>query len=324
MYVLARDDTLRFTPAGMQLKAAADSDSRTDFAWIGTNLMLRCRLVGTTGRRARRAPHDTSDLLPYWLVLAAALELEGLWQSELFRVLAGVFQVADAPAAIQQIRDARAGDIDILSLPDLATPGAAYNSLNQVAVKAGLNQLTLTKNSRPSPYEPGKNENFWSVPSAFRPIVELALGGPPVDSSECSIASASWIGRMPKAPMYADEQAHFDAVGAAVPSLTEAQLAAASPASQVPTATLGADLVHLLTLGVHYDRTGPLGFEGPISTLCVLARDSRIILYDDLVNTYIVEDKILKSSTRVGVTVRRARPITNPDYVQSLFEGATP
>lgn len=321
LHVTPRGDTLQFTPAGRQLKVAADAGNQTEFAWIGTNLILRYRLIGITGRRPRPSPHDTSDVLPYWLVLAAALELGGLWEKELFRVLAGVFRVADAPAAIQKIRDARAGSFDILSLPNLATPGAAYNSLNQVAVKAGLSHLTLLKDSRPSPYEDGEDENFWAISPVFRPIVELALGGPPVTSSACSVASASWIDRMPKAPNYGDERLHFEAVGTAVPTLADAQLAATSPSGHAPTANLGADLVHLLTVGTHCVREAPLTIHGPTLTLCVLARGSRLVLDDDVSRTYIVEDKTLVSGSQVRVTVRPARPITNPNYVRSLFEG---
>jgi hypothetical protein len=52
-----------------------------------------------------------------------------------------------------------------------------------------------------------------------------------------------------------------------------------------------------------------------------LATGSRIVVDDDLAFTYLVEDKTLTSGSQVRVTVRRARPVTNADYVRSLFEG---
>lgn len=321
LYLISRDDTIQITPGGRQLKAAADAGNEREFAWIGTNLLVRYRLRGTTGRRPRKAPHDTSDLMPYWLVLAAALELDGLWQTELFRIIAGVFNLADAPAAIDRIRSSREGTFNPMALPNLATPGAAYNALNQVAVKAGLNQMTLVKGPRPSPYDVGTQENYWRVPDGYRPIVELALGGTSTPANGCSIAPTSWIERMPSAPLYEDEQAHFTAVGAPVTPLADAEHAASTAEVRAPTAIFGTEQVHLLTVGKHCSRPDSFTIEGATATLCVLAKDRRIVLNEDLSYTYLVKGKTLLFGPQVRVHLQRARPIQNAAYVRTLFEG---
>src|SRR5699024_2006103 len=130
-------------------------------------------------------------------------------------------------------------------------------------------------------------ENFWRIPADFRPIVELALGGPAANASECSIAAAGWIGRMPKAPLYSDEEAHFAAVGASVPPLLQAQQSASTPVVRAPTGRLGADRVYLLTVGTHCTRPEPLAIEGAIATLCALPKGGRVVLHEDLASTYL-------------------------------------
>ena len=280
------------------------------------------RRGGEPGRGAHGVEFDQSDLLLYWFLHAALVELDGLWHHELFRVVAHVFRRADAQPAVDLVRQLRSGraDINHHADPSGGQSGGVYNSLNQVLVHGSLNHMLFTRSREDSPYLPGTKENWWHLRDQFRDLIELALGGqgPPLPAG-CA-ARASLMQRMPGAPSHADEQAYFDYMGAAVTPLAEAQAHAAANAA--PVADVEGLAVFLLSEGVHFTRLDANRIVGPVHALCVLAEERRVIVSDDLERTYMVEHKEL-TGTEVLVRLRGARPIIDGDYVSSLFGGGT-
>lgn len=315
LYVLAGEDEVHQTPGGQQLSTAAEQDDDREFAWVGLSLLLRYPLRGN-GRRSRGNDFDQSDLLLYWFLLASLVELEGIWQSELSRLLCGVFQRSEAPAAIEKIQACRTGADDLLRYPD-PTDGnyGVYNNLNQVMVHGSLNHMLFTSSKEDSPYVLGEKENRWSVTDEYRDIMELALGGQAA-SLPSGCAALPLSDRMPQALGPAGEQEFFDSLGATVPDLAVAEQQARSSAA--PTSVYGGETVYLLSAGRHFTRVDSAHILGPVHLLCVLKKNQRVIVDDELGFTYIVEDKTLDRG-KVSVRLRQARPIKNRAYVLELF-----
>jgi hypothetical protein len=319
LYVLTSTDRVVLTPGGKQLLAAASARDQREFAWIGLNLLLRYPLRGKTGRRPRDLDHQGSDLLPYWFFHAAMLELDGLSQHEMFRVVGQIFKRADGPGAIDRVRAGRTNPSTIAQLQDPTggRSGAVYNALNQVLVAGGLNHMVLTSSMEPSTYSPGTNENFWRYRGGFREIVELALGAGTSLPSGCA-SGVRLTARMPAARGFPDEEAYFEYAGAAVTPLPEAL--AASLVAPAPSVQYGGESVRLLTAGKHFTRVDADHIVGPVQSLCVLSLERRVLVSDDLAVTHMVENKELLGGDRVQVRLRRARPVLDLAYVQSLFE----
>lgn len=320
LYVLSATDDIVVTPGGHQLVKAAQAADEREFAWIGLNLLLRYPLRGKAGRRSRGDDFDRSDLLLYWFLHAALVELDGFWQQELFRVLAGVFRRKEAQPAIDLIRRFRSGETDIHHHPDPSggKTGGIYNALNQVLVHGSLNHMLFTSSREPSRYFNDTRENWWYVRNEYRDLIELALGGQVEPLPAGCASQASLMQRMPAAPNPSDEQSYFAYVGAPVIPLAEAQAQAA--ASAAPTVEYGGEAVFLLSQGLHYTRRDSQYIVGPVHALCVLAEERRVIVSDDLSRTFMVEHKELTGS-EVVIRLRPARPILDEDYVSALFSG---
>jgi hypothetical protein len=322
VYVLAGSDSVTITPGGHQLVAATDANNDREFAWVALNLVLRYPARGEPGRGAHGVEFDQADLLLYWFLHAALVELDGFWHHELFRVLAHIFRRAEAQPAVDLVRQLRSGPADINHHPDPSggQSGGVYNSLNQVLVHGSLNHMLFTRSKEDSQYFPGTKENWWHLRDEFRDLIELALGGqgPPLPAG-CA-TQTSLMQRMPGAPSHADELAYFDYIGAAVTPLAEAQAHAAANAA--PVADVEGVTVFLLSEGVHFTRLDANRILGPVHALCVLAEERRVIVSDRLERTYMVEHKELTGS-EVVIRLRGARPIIDCDYVSSLFGGAT-
>lgn len=319
LYVLSSDDNVVATPGGRQLLAAAAAGDDREFAWIGLNLLLRFPLRGTSGRRSRGAAFEQSDLLLYWFLHAARIELDGLWHSEVFRVLSQVFQRSDAQAAIDLVRHLRIQRVDMADHgdPSGGRRSGVYNVLNQVLVQGGLNHMLLTSSPEDSPYF-DERENWWFLQDEFRDIVELALGGQAQPLPAGCATQASLMQRMPAAPNFSDEQSYFDYLGADVTPLAKVQ--AHAEANAAPLADVEGVTVFLLTEGEHFTRRDANHIVGPVHALCVLADERRVIVSDDLERTHMVEHKEL-AGNEVVVRLRAARPIIDRDYVEALFGG---
>ncbi len=320
LYVLSGTDDVVITSGGHQLIAAAAADDEREFAWVGLNLLLRYPLRGKAGRRSRGEGFDRSDLLLYWFLHAALVELDGFWQQELFRSLAHVFRRQDAASAVDLVREFRSGSADIQHHPDpsSARTGGVYNALNQVLVHGSLNHMLFTSTKEDSRYFPGTRENWWYLRDEFRDLIELALGGQVQPLPAGCATQASLMQRMPSAPSPPDEQTYFDYVGAEVPSLANAQ--ASAEAAAAPIVEYGGEVVFLLTEGRHFTRVDDRQIVGPVHALCVLALERRVIVSDDLQRTCMVEHKEL-TGNEIVVRLRPARPILDHDYVAALFGG---
>jgi hypothetical protein len=314
LYVVSGSDTITITPAGHQFREAAEAGRQQEFAWIGLTLLFRYPLRGARGRR--RGRHQDSDLLLYWFLYAAMRELgDYFWWTEMERVLCQVFRRDEAEAAISKIMAMRAHSVkpEDLPLPVTDKHGKFYNSLNQVAVQAGLNHFTLGKTNDEEYYEPGQKERRHWILKQWIPVVELAFGGS-ATSLDCDAASR-YIARMPKAPIFGDERQYFDYLGAKVATANTAQ------GTSLPQAPFEGGLVVVLTEGTHYERRSDLLIVGQLALLCSLGRGQRLVLSHDLEWSYIVLDKTRIGSNELGITIRRGRPISNSERFRPFLGG---
>lgn len=306
LYVLSGTDDVVITPGGRQLVNAAHTKDERLFAWIGLNLILRYPLRGKATRHSKGPEFDQSDLLLYWFLNAALVELDGFWHSELFRILSKVFRRADAQAAIDLVRQLRNGSEDIYRHPDPSDgkTGGVYNALNQVMVHGSLNHMLFTSVADDSPYFTDAHENRWHHLNKFRDLIELSLVVRlPPDSTTCS-GLGTLIQRMPAAPYFSDEEKYFSYAGAAVVPLADAQAQAHGAAA--PAVNYNEEPVFLLTADRHFTRISATDLSGPIRSLCVLAEGQRVLVSDELGFTYMVEHKQLVGD-QVRIHLRRAR-----------------
>lgn len=329
LYVLTGDDTIRVTPAGLQLREAGLSGDAEEYAWIGLTCLLRYPFAGP--RKVRGDVFDQSDLLPYWCLFALMRELDDhFWWSELTHVISRVFWVVEASTALNEIRSLRTGGLEMDNVPAppaLDTP-AFYNNLNQVVVHAGLNYQLLGNAKTLSPY--GLEERrHWILPERT-PLIDSGLGAS--DGPECE-TSARFIERMPRAPQFdGDEDAYFAYMGARVPPVRSRRTPSllehaarygwdgdSEPQVPIPTAAVDGVPVSILQVGVHYSwERGAL--YGPLSVLCVLSRGQRLILSHNPTWSYIVTDKNRVDATLIRVDVRPGKPIVDVGPVLPFLE----
>ena len=319
VYVISRSNTITVTPAGKQFYDAAERNDSNDFVWIGLNLLFRYPLQGPPRGRSKSAAHSESDLLPYRFLHSAMRDLGGyFWWTELERVLCRVFSTSTARAAVDAIHHLRAhaSDVEDYSLPVDRRKGAFYNSLNQVANHAGMNHLVFEQDNEGSHYGLNERRRRHYFNRDYLSLVSTALGDA-TSLTDCDV-SAMYVDRLPTAPVFTDEQAYFDYLGAVVPNLT-APGAAATPEA----ITVAGDTVFVLRSGEHFesvfvgDRERVL--QGNTHTLCRVARSHRVILSTDLNWTYLVVGKDLVGPTGVRLSLRRARPITNIEPIETLL-----
>ena len=314
LYVESRSNRITITPAGSQLREAADRDDQSEFAWIGLNLLLRYPLRGP--RRPKSEAHSDSDLLLYRFWYAALLDLDGyIWWTELERILCRVFHTNEGMDAIEDIRILRANPdfIGQVNLPATQRQGAFYNSLNQVAVHAGMNHLLLGGEDAECPYGVTEPKRKHFIRRDWLGMIRRALssnGG----SDQCATGGSA-IARLPAAPILRDENAYFEYLGARVTPMS------ATVDSSLSAVDLQGERVFMLSIGRHYELQSDTVITGPVATLCQLARGQRIILSHDERWTYLVEAKDLVDANHVSIRVRRARPITNIDVIRSLQGG---
>lgn len=311
LYVESRSNRISITLAGQQIREAADRNDQNEFAWIGLNLLFRYPLRGP--RRPKSEAHRDSDLLLYRFWYAALLDLGGyIWWTELERILCRVFKTNEGIDAIEDVRILRANPdlIQQVNLPTSQRQGAFYNSLNQVAVHAGMNHLLLGSEDAECPYGVTEPRRKHCVRREWLGMIRRALSNNG-ESDDCSTGGSA-IARLPAAPILPDENAYFEYLGARVTPM------AATVAALPPTIDLKGERVFLLTIGVHYERESEVLINGPVAALCQLARGQRVILSHDERWTYFVEMKDLIDANNVRVRVRQARPITNIDVIRSL------
>jgi hypothetical protein len=320
LYVISRSNTISVTPAGRQFYAAAKQDNRQQFAWIGLNLLFRRPLRGTPRDRSRTAAHRDSDLLLYRFLYAAMRDLgDYFWWSELERILCRVFSTSQAQAAVRAVKDLRADPSKLTTylLPVQNREGAFYNSLNQVAVHAGMNHFVLQKDNRSEYYGPDESKRRHLIKREYLSVVSAALGDSTLPT-ECG-ASASYVDRLPTAPSFLDEQSYFDYLGASVPDLVSAG------DENAPRRITDGDGTVFILGPAQFDRasiaaTEPC-VEGKMATFCRIARGHRVILSIDLQWTYRVVGKEQVDQYTVRLLLRRSRPIVKQEPIQILLGG---
>jgi hypothetical protein len=318
LYVLEGSDEIRITPAGRQFKDAAESGDEMRWAWVGLNLILRYPLRGPRG--SRRGAQAASDLLPYWYLYAAARDLNDyIWFPEIERVIATVFGREQAGAGITLVKRLRAREIDIQSLP-LPAPrrrGQFYNSLNQVPNHASLGYMLMNKVSAVAHYDEPLGERRHELIPRWIRYVDLALGGTvqPGIGVDCE-RSGSFVERMPSAPDFAgDEEAYFAYLGAEI-----TPLGLSGPVGvELREMRFGQGTVVVLRPGSHYDVRGEGLIVGALGVLCRLGIEQRVILAHDLARTYKVLGKQREPDGRIAVSVRRARPISDPSPIEQFL-----
>ncbi len=311
LYVESRSNRITITPAGIQLREAAERNDRNEFAWIGLNLLLRYPLRGP--RRPKSDAHKDSDLLLYRFWYAALLDLDGyIWWTELERILCRVFQTSQTTDAINDIRTLRmnpelASHID---LPVAQRAGAFYNSLNQVAVHAGMNHLILGSDDVECPYGVTEPKRRHFIKHDWLGMVRKALSNNG-QSEQCSTGGLA-IARLPAAPDLTSEREYFDYLGALVPPMET------NIASMLASVQFQGERVLFLSLDKHYQVLNDDTIMGAVASLCQLARGQRIILSHDEHWTHLVQGKELIDASTVKIRIRRARPISNFQVIRML------
>ena len=319
LYVISRSNTITITPAGKQFHDAAEQKNEQDFVWTGLNLLFRYPVQGPPRVRSKSAAHSDADILPYRFLHSAMRDLgDYFWWTELERILCRVFSTSAARPAIDAVRHLRANpsELEGYQLPVDKRKGAFYNSLNQVANHAGMNHLVLEQDNESEHYGPNESRRRHLIKRDYLSLVSVALGDS-TSLTNCGV-SAMYVDRLPTAPAFTEEQAYFDYLGAAVPSLT------AAGATATPKAVaLGGDTVFILKSGEHFESVSVDDRErvvqGKTLTLCRLARNHRVILSTDVNWTYLVVGKDLAGPNTVRLSLRRARPITNMEPIETLF-----
>ena len=321
LYVISRSNTITITPAGKQFYEAAEQRNERNFVWIGLNLLFRYPVQGPPRGRSKSAAHIGADVLPYRFLHSAMRDLgDYFWWTELERVLCRVFSTSSARPAIDAVRHIREhpSEVEGYPLPVDKREGAFYNYLNQVANHAGMNHLVLRQDNDGEHYGPTESRRRHLINRDYLSLVSVALGGS-MSSSDCD-ASASFVDRLPTAPVFTEEQSYFDYLGAAVPSLS------AVGAAAIPEAVaLGGDTVFVLKSSEHFETVFVGDRErvvkGQSLTLCRIARNHRVILSTDVNWTYLVVGKDIVGPTTVTLSLRRARPIINMEPIEILFGG---
>lgn len=321
LYVISHSNKITITPAGRQFHDAAEQNNKQDFVWIGLNLLFRYPLQGPPRGRSKSVAHSKADILPYRFLYSAMRDLgDYFWWSELERVLCRVFLTSAARPAMDVIRQLRASpsELERYSLPVDRRKGAFYNSLNQVANHAGMNHLVLEQDNKGEHYGPNESRRRHLIKRDYLSLVSLALGDS-TSLADCD-ASAMFVDRLPTSPAFTDEQSYFDYLGEAVPNLSDAATTSAPEA-----VALGGDSVFVLKSGEHFESVSVEDrqriVEGKTFTLCQIARSHRVILSTDVNWTYLVVGKDLVGPTTVRLSLRRARPITNIEPIETLFGG---
>jgi hypothetical protein len=318
LYVLTATDQVVITPAGHQLLQAADTDDQQQFAWIGINLLMRFPLQGPP--RARVTSNVSSDFPIYNFIYSAFAELQNvIWFEELVRVLAGVTNIAAAQAAIEKIRELRAGTDNFDSYPPMPDlEGAYYNSMNQVINHVGLGGLIVDSARGGSPYANSSLDRKNILRSSFSELVRLAIGqhGDEAQIGDDCVVVDQFIGRMPTVPIFNDELSYFRYLGAAVPDLEEAR---GQVQKSLPQVLFGQENVSVLTESVHYALEGTT-IAGQVAVLCRIARGQRLILSHDTEWTYKVRDKARVDDGRIAISISRSKPISSPEALQPYFE----
>lgn len=311
LYVESRSNRITVTQAGIQLREAADREDQKEFAWIGLNLLLRYPLKGP--RRPKSETHRDSDLLLYRFWYSALLDLDGyIWWTELERVLCRVFQTQEALDAVEDIRTLRLnpGLLNQVKLPVAQRQGAFYNSLNQVAVHAGMNHLLLGTEDLESPYGVIESKRKQFIRSDWAGMIRSAMSNNGI-SDQCATGGNA-IARLPTSPKFSDEIEYFTYLGASVPAqLTQT----GSPLASV---LLQGEKVFFLSERLTYQVVDASHITGPVASLCQLARGQRIVLSHDERWTYLVENKELIDAHNVKISIRRARPISNIETIKTL------
>ncbi len=311
LYVESRSNKVTITPAGIQLRESAERNEGNEFAWIGLNLLLRFPLRGP--RRPKSEAHRGSDLLLYRFWYAALLDLDGyIWWTELERILCRVFQTDEAIDAIEDVRTMRNHPdyVAKVALPVTQRQGAFYNSLNQVAVHAGMNHLLLGSEDIECPYGVTEPKRKQFIHRNWLGMIRNALshnGG----SDHCATGGSA-TARLPAAPQFSDENDYFSYMGAQVAPMS-------SQAIPLRTVAVQGERVFFLKEGDDYTLDSDGAISGPVASLCQLARGQRIILSHDEQWTHLVEVKNLIDTYRVKIGHRRARPISNIEIIRSML-----
>ncbi|MGS1005426.1 hypothetical protein [Burkholderia glumae] len=315
LYVESRSNHITITPAGVQLREAADRDDKDEFAWIGLNLLLRYPLRGP--RRPKSEAHRDSDLLLYRFFYSAILDLDDyVWWTEIERILCRVFSTHEALDAVKDVRMLRNNPelLGRLDMPATQRKGAFYNSLNQVTVHAGMNHLLLGVEEFECPYGVTEPKRRHSVRKDWLGMVRGALSNTGV-SNQCETGGAA-VARLPAAPVFDNENEYFDYLGAPVAPMKS------NIAAPLASLVLQGERVFFLSEGSEYCVLDGIDIAGPVAYLCQLGRGQRIILSHDERWTYLVEEKHLLDAKVVRIYLRRARPISNIGAIRKLIGDA--
>lgn len=310
------DEVIR-TVGGNQFVEAAVAGEMERWAWVALNLLLRYPLRGPRGNR--RGAIADSDILPFWFLYAALLDLDDtLWFAEVERVIPSAVLRTQAQSTVEKIAQLRLKPslIEEVLLPyDRSSKSAHYNSLNQLTNNGSLGKLTISHERSEPIYSVENGERLHRLVPTWKSLVEDALGGASEGSDHCDFAD-TWISRMPAAPPRpTNEEDYFSYLGAQVPGRSEVA------AAKLPSHGEASDRVLVLSKGTHYKLQSVERIVGPASFLCQVAIDQRVVLSHNLEYTYLVREKARQTAGEVVCMVQRARPISDPRVFVPYIQG---
>lgn len=316
LYVVSRSNRITITSGGRQLFEAAKKEDKFAFGWIGLNLLMRYPLHGP--RAGRRGAHRLSDIFLYRLFHALLLELDNeLWWSELERIACRIFHDTEIAPALEDLKQLRASPSRIGEIDRAREQrrGGFYNSLNQVANHAGMNDLIVSSTRENSPYKKHESDcmnRVLRINKEWFPYVTKALRADG-DLNICAQLKA-YTEALPVYKPFDSEEEYFDFVGAEV---EDYKTAGSDTLKNV--SVNGVNAV-ILEDSKHYKSIAANRIVGPQSSLCQLILGQVLIITGDRYWTYRILKKELIAPDSVCISLRRSRPISNFSAIEALLK----
>lgn len=182
LFVESRTDLINITPNGAKFIQAGKIDDEQSLFQSGVSSLLRYPLKGPPSppRPSRGVEHKKSDILPYWLLYAMMLELDGkLYRSEIDNIISRIFLLSEVDEAVRLIKKLRSGELDYsktMKERELTSQGKFYNTMNQIVVHASMNYLIWNKETTLYPHT-DENTIAYTFVSDKKDYIIQQMGG---------------------------------------------------------------------------------------------------------------------------------------------------
>lgn len=317
LYVETRTDLINITPNGKRFIEAGKANDEQGLFEYGIASLLRYPLKGPPSppRPSRGVEHKNSDILPYWLLYAMMLELDGrLYRKEIDNIISRIFSLSEVEEAVTLIRKLRAGELDYsitMNERELASHGKFYNTMNQIVVHASMNYLVWNQDVTPYPHT-NENTKVYTFVADKKDYIIQQMGGL-AGGFECE-EKPSFLARVPEAPAISSELDYFAYLGMN-------QITTGNVVKDPLVKLFNGTNYSLLVSDVNYKYVGPLEISGTISQLCRLSIGQDLVLSHDTEKwLYKVDKKIRKADGTISIILRTGKPILNKNIIKSLFD----